>query len=351
MFSGILSSGGAGGPADRGPDDCLGCHYWQRPQLRAGELAGIVVEPTGDLVVIDRAQDTVVRVDSFTGNRTVISSNSNAMIGSGPAVRPRSIAASATETLFVAGSGHLFEVDPHTGMRRVVANLSDAFSDMAVEAPGTVIGVSYMPDLFCGFITRVDPTTGMRNPVGLKGCPTTVAVEATGSLVVAFVDPFPQNTLMRLDPRTLAGTPIVASRGPTLPSISSIAVEPTGTFVVVDSRLNAVARINEDTGERTIVSDATTGSGPMFQHLGNIEVEATGDLVTVDLVRKAVFRVNPVTGARTIVSDATIGHGPAFFAPSEIAVEPTGTLVVADSTLMAVVRVDPISGDRAIISR
>ena len=63
--------------------------------------------------------------------------------------------------------------------------------------------------------------------------------------MVAFVDPFPQNTLMRLDPHTLAGTPIVASRGPTLPLITSIAVEPTGTFVVVDSRLNAVARINE----------------------------------------------------------------------------------------------------------
>ena len=81
----------------------------------------------------------------------------------------------------------------------MVANLF-GMSDMAVEATGTVIGVDHMPDLFCGFITRVDPTTGRRNPVVLKGCPTTVAVEATGSLVVAFVDPFPQNTLMRLDP-------------------------------------------------------------------------------------------------------------------------------------------------------
>ena len=62
--------------------------------------------------------------------------------------------------------------------------------------------------------------------------------------------------------------------------------------MVVDSRLNAVARINEQTGwERTIISDATTGSGPMFQYLGNIAVEATGALVTVDVVRKAVFRI------------------------------------------------------------
>ena len=113
----------------------------------------------------------------------------------------------------------------------------------------------------------------------------------------------------------------------------------------------AVVWVDPQTGARTIISDATTGSAPPFQRFGNIEVEATGELVTMDRVRNAVFRIHPVTGARTIVSDATTGRGPAFFAPSEIAVEPTGTLVVADTRLRAVVRVDPISGDRAIIAR
>src|SRR5262249_39409443 len=149
-------------------------------------------------------------------------------------------------------------------------------------------------------------------------CPITVAVEAMGSLVASFhVDvrhTFRPHMLVRLDPSTGNGAPIVTSRGPALQFISSIAVESTGTFVVVDSGLNAVVRINEQTGEQTIVSDATTGSGPLFQRLGNIEVEATGDLVTVDRVGKAVFRIHPVTGARTIVSDAIIGRGPAFFA-------------------------------------
>ena len=161
------------------------------------------------------------------------------------------------------------------------------------------------------------------------GCPTTVAVEATGSLVVAFVDPFPQNTLMRLDP-LLGRNSIVASRGPTLPPISSIAVEPTGTFVVVDLRLNAVARINEHAG----------GSGPLsqmrpravdrcFSASGTLRSRLQEISSPWTLCAKRIIRINPVTGARTIVPDATIGSGPALFAPSEIAVEPTGTLVVA----------------------
>jgi sugar lactone lactonase YvrE len=320
-------------------------------------VLGIAVEPTGDLVVIDEAQDTVVRVDAVTGNRTVISSS--AVIGSGPALAPAlapdSIAASATGTLFVTGFDALFEVDPRTGTRRVVASgLFESFSDIAVEASGTVIGVRQIfIDVPCRReLTRVDPTTGSHHGFGLA-CPITVAVEATGSLVASFwMDPrhtFLPHMLIRLDPSTGQGTPIVTSRGPALQIIRNIAVESTGTFVVVDSGLNSVVRINEQTGERTIISDATTGSGPPFQQLGNMEVEATGDLVTVDHGR--VLRINPVTGDRTIVSAASTGSGLAFFAPAKIAVEPTGTLVVTDPKLGAVVRVDPSSGDRVIISR
>jgi hypothetical protein len=130
---------------------------------------------------------------------------------------------------------------------------------------------------------------------------------------------------------------------------TGIVVEPSGTLVVVDNGLRAVVRVDPQTGARTIISDATTGSGPMFQRLGNIAVEATGDLVTVDHGR--VLRINPVTGARTIVSAASTGSGPAFFVPSEIAVEPTGMLVGTVPGFRAVVRVDPLSGDRAVISR
>ena len=47
-----------------------------------------------------------MRVDTPTGNRTVIA---DAVIGSGLVVSPDSIAASATGSLFVVGSGRLFQ--------------------------------------------------------------------------------------------------------------------------------------------------------------------------------------------------------------------------------------------------
>ena len=48
---------------------------------------------------------------------------------------------------------------------------------------------------------------------------------------------------------------------------TGIVVEPSGTLVVVDSGLRAVVRVNPQTGARTIVSDATTGSGPPLVRL------------------------------------------------------------------------------------
>ena len=81
-----------------------------------------------------------------------------------------------------------------------------------------------------------------------------------------------------------------------------------------------------------------------------IAVEASGDLVVVDTGLDAVVRVDPVTGDRTIVSDAGTGTGPAFNSPRGIAVEASGDLVVVDSDLDAVFRVDPVTGDRSLVS-
>ena len=76
-------------------------------------------------------------------------------------------------------------------------------------------------------------------------------------------------------------------------------------------------RVDPQTGARTIISDATTGSGPPFQELGNIAVEATGDLVTADHGRHAV-RIHPVTGDRTIVSAASTGAVRPFSSPQKL---------------------------------
>ncbi len=53
------------------------------------------------------------------------------------------------------------------------------------------------------------------------------------------------------------------------------------------------------------------GSGPGFLSPFGIAVEADGSLVVVDSgLEEAVVRVDQVSGDRTIISDASIGSGP-----------------------------------------
>ena len=78
-------------------------------------------------------------------------------------------------------------------------------------------------------------------------------------------------------------------------------------LVVVDFRLAAVVRVDPVAGDRTIVSDAATGTGPGLSFPRGVAVEADGNLVVVDQGLAAVVRVDPVTGDRTIVSGLNIG--------------------------------------------
>ncbi|MDA2918390.1 hypothetical protein MYX76_02650 [Desulfobacterota bacterium AH_259_B03_O07] len=52
------------------------------------------------------------------------------------------------------------------------------------------------------------------------------------------------------------------------------------------------------------------GSGPGFVTPLGIAVEADGNLVVVDIDLDAVLRVDRVSGNRTIISDAGTGSGP-----------------------------------------
>lgn len=139
---------------------------------------------------------------------------------------------------------------------------------------------------------------------------------------------------------------VVVALAPGVPHL--ISIEADGHLVLTDFAADAVVRVDPITGDRTIISDSSTGSGPVFWGPQGIAVEADGNLVVVDPIRDALIRIDPVTGDRTIVSSASIGSGPPHRSPQSIAVEAGGDLVVTDER--SVIRVDPVTGDRAIIS-
>jgi streptogramin lyase len=285
----------------------------------------LVVVADGGLMVVDTSYDRVVRVDPVTADRTLVSNTNDpnstptdAVTGSGPEfISPRGVAVEADGNLLVLDIDltAVIRVDPVTGDRTVVSDASTgsgpAFETLlggiAVEADGNVVVTGAQT------VVRVDPVTGDR---------TVVSDASTGS-GPAFGTPLGNVSLER-----------------------SIAVEADGNLLVVDSDLAAVIRVDPVTGDRTVVSDASTGSGPAFgARLGGIAVEADGNVVVTGA--RSVVRVDPVTGDRTVVSDASTGDGIGFIEAFGIAVEADGSLVVTDNLLWAVIRVDPVTGDRS----
>jgi len=337
-------------------------------------LQGIAVEADSHLVVttVDKA---VIRVHPRTGDRSIVS---DAITGQGSAFQsPRGIAVEADGHLVVTDGEAVVRVDPRTGDRSIVSDATTGqglafhrIESIAVEADGHVVVVD---DSSQSLVVRVDPATGDRSifsDANIGQGPAfdrieSIAVEADGHLVVVNTAGagFVGNILGqvgRVDPVSGDRTIIVQGsttkgRGPSLglsnATTKGIAVEADGHLVVADDFFG-VGRVDACTGDRSIVSDATTGQGPAFELLQGLAVEADGHLVVAELFR-GVVRVDPRTGDRSIVSDATTGQGPAFQSPGGLAVEADGHLVVVDAGVFgrsAVLRVDPRTGDRSVVS-
>src|SRR5205807_1199509 len=102
-----------------------------------------------------------------------------------------------------------------------------------------------------------------------------------------------------------------------------LAIEADGHVLVTDGPfgLAAVLRVDPVRGDRTVVSDVSTGGGPPFSAPRSLVVEADGHLLVADFGLVAVVRVDPRSGARTIVSNATIGQGVPLQFPLALALE------------------------------
>jgi hypothetical protein len=224
--------------------------------------------------------------------------------------------------------------------------LGDSEESVEVE----VTAVSLPQVLPVQFLTVI----GLISPRG-------IAVGVTNSLVVVDSD---LRAVVRVDPVEGSAAIIAVTNvggGPPFIEPPAMAVEAT-CALVVDAELGAVMRVHPQTGDRTLVSRCAAidvegrcvggiiGGGPPFDIPVALAVEAVGSLVIVDTELDAVVRVNPQTGNLAIESDAGIGNGLPLFFPVAIAVEAAGSLVVIDREINAVVRVDLHTGNRAIIS-
>lgn len=349
------------------------------PRLRATFGAGIAVEAEGNLVVTDRSLNAVLRVEPDTGDRSIVVQSGR---GSGFALeQPEDINTDNDGNFVVVDLGAVVRIDAVTGNRILVSGGADFIGSgpsltnhdgIVVEADGhIVIGANSFPR---DAPLRVDPVTGNRNtitPIGGRGSGLAfkslegIAVATNGSFVVTDL-----TTVVRVNPDTGDRTVVsgcsnfalgtirctgdMIGTGPSLRSPRGIVLESDGHLVVIDRSLEAVVRVDPNTGNRTVLTGGPDhiGGGPPIEAPLSIALESDGHLVVTDVLLKGVVRVDPVTGDRTLVTGGpdNLGSGPPLESPRGIALESNGHLVVIDASLDGVVRVDPVTGDRTLVA-
>jgi sugar lactone lactonase YvrE len=215
--------------------------------------------------------------------------------------------------------------------------------------------------LVSDFDNRAQGPTGSR--------PSAIAIEAAGTAIIA--DPAAgraqQGALFRVNPST--GARVLLSdfgnprQGETGDDPGGVAIDGSGAILVIDPAAGSAGklfRVDPGNGNRTVVSDfGDRAQGPTGSSPEGVAVEASGTILVIDpnagtALNGALFRVDPGTGNRSLLSDfGDDRQGPVGSSPGHVAVEASGTIVVTDPGIGdggALVRVDPSTGARAIVS-
>jgi len=296
----------------------------------------------GDFLVIDSAAGTggkgaLFTVDPVTGSRTILSDFGNAIQGPtggflfGIAIQPSGTILVIDLLAGTGGHGALFTVHPVTGSRTILSDFGNA-----IQGP-----------------------TG----VALSG----IAIEPSGRILVTDVGNIgPGGSLFTVDPVTGSRTILSdfgnATQGPLGVYPSGIAIGASGTILVIDYNAGtggkgALFTVHPVTGSRTILSDfGNATQGPTGLDAFGIAIEPSGTILVIDAAaatggKGALFTVDPVTGSRTVLSDfGNASQGPLGDEPFGIAIDPSGTILIIDRFARALFTVDPVTGSRTILS-
>jgi len=267
-------------------------------------------------------------VDLTTGNRTLVS---NASTGSGLNLTgTNDVALDATNkrALIVDRSLRaLVAVDLVTGNRTIVSDVSTGSGPGFFDPSSITLDAANNRALI---IDQID-YRGIQRAL--------VAVDlATGNRTIVS------------DASTSSGPVFVNPIRVTLDTANKRALVIDGTF-----GSNALLAVDLATGDRTIVSDVSKGSGPAFINLTGVTLDAANKRALVTDSKfglLALVAVDLTTGNRTIVTDASTGSGPAFISPDIVTLDAANNrALVIDSGLNALVAVELVSGDRVIVSR
>jgi probable HAF family extracellular repeat protein len=283
--------------------------------------AAIELDHAGNLLVTTSSPANILSIDPVTGNRTIVTGST---VGTGPSIGtfPGDFGVAANGTLYIGQESPilsqrpLLSVDPITGNRTIISDATH----------GT--GPLFQPTLALAMVPGVpEPSTIVLALFG--GLVLTVRYSRRcfwGGLAVALLASAGVARAQALSPGDIV---ITAQIGPS--DYGLVVVDPT-------------------TGNRTILSDNTTGTGPDFSNPEGVTIEPDGNLLVSNLDAHgdgSIFRVDPATGNRTILSGVTHGTVVDLYLSYGI-VETGGTIYVGAA--QSILAVDPTSGHRTYFS-
>lgn len=284
----------------------------------------VTLDPIGQRAIVsDLDADALFAVDLVTGDRTVLSSQDT---GVGPRlIQPTALAWDPLHDRVISLDEYyhsLFAVEPVSGNRSL-------FSGFAV---GT--GLPFE-----------EPDAMARDVVGRRAF---VISEGDDGEVLFEVD------LRTGDRRLLSGWG--AGAGPSFESPNTLVWDgPRQRVLVADVGLGALLAVDADTGDRSVLLDASTGASFEQAHsmiLDRMDLLNPADdrVLFLDHTVDALLAVDLATGTQTVISDPTTGTGPSFQAPVCLTWDPRGRRAfVFDNAQETVFEVDLTTGDRRVV--
>ena len=343
------------------------CFFW----LLVGRPAQAEIN-AGDILVVDQQGGTdnlgaLILVNPRTGHRSVLSDFGNKDQGDLGHSDLSSVAVGRGGQIYVSalfsgdpafGGGALFEVDPDTGERKLLSNLSQRniqgflYYGLAVNAQGKVIANLTKLVKSTYALVQIDPKTDKRALItdltnraqGVTESDrfiTDLAIERLGTILIGTArgSGQPDSVIFRVDPvtgkRRLLSNFADAKQGDDVVAdlwfSKGLAIETSGQILAAlgDAPGNLLLRIDPNTGKRAVLSDfdnpeqgnlGVSLAGVALEKSGNIIVGASDPSVTIF----SLFRVQPKTGQRVLLSDSNnpAQGGPTLIGLTYIAVVP-----------------------------
>lgn len=285
---------------------------------------GLALDPGASrLLVTDESRNggALFGVDLATGNRTVLS-DSDAIGTGGDLLEPADVVREAAgSTALVADRSHvLTRVALGTGARTPVT-------------PDRVGSGIPLADLSGPWAVAVRPDGRRLQVLAHDGADVILEVNlATGA-------------------RTAVSSSTVGS-GVITNGARCLALPPSGAPLYLAAS-NAVHRFDPATGARALVSGASRGSGPLPTYVPDMAFDTdSGGLLLIAPNQDVLLRVDVASGDRTVVSDDSTGAGAGFLVPDFLAPDPAADRVyVADNAFpVSVIQVEMGTGNRTLLA-